>query len=75
MRQGEELSESLLNTNEDDGTNNGRAEVNSTNTAHTLLQRKEEANVAKPKLKSLKERLAEAEAESAQLKEKLKKRG
>ncbi|QCH15457.1 hypothetical protein CB0101_11455 [Synechococcus sp. CB0101] len=57
LKQGEELAESLLNTDEDDGTNNGKQEVDSTNTAHVLMQLKERAN-----LKPLRERLEESES-------------
>jgi hypothetical protein len=59
LRAGEELAETLLNTDEDDGTNNGKQEVDSTNTAHVLMQVKERAG-----LKPLRERLAESEAEA-----------
>lgn len=60
LRAGEELAESLLNTDEDDGSNNGKQEVDSTNTAHVLMQVKERAS-----LKTLRERLAESEAEAS----------
>ncbi len=59
LRAGEELAETLLNTDEDDGTNNGKQEVDSTNTAHVLMQVKERVS-----LKPLRERLAESEAEA-----------
>lgn len=59
LRAGEELAETLLNTDEDDGSNNGKQEVDSTNTAHVLMQVKERAS-----LKPLRERLAESEAEA-----------
>ena len=62
LRAGEELAESLLNTDEDDGTNNGKQDVDSTNTVHVLMQVKERAS-----LKTLRERLAESEAETTKL--------
>ena len=68
LKQGEELAESLLNTDEDDGTNNGKQDVDGTNTAHVLLQLKERAS-----LKALTRRLTESAAESARLRERRKK--
>lgn len=67
LKQGEELAESLLNTDEDDGTNNGKQDVDSTNTAHVLLQLKERAN-----LKPLSRRLAESAAKAVRLREQRK---
>lgn len=71
LRAGEEKAETLLNTTEDDGSNNGKTHVDSTNTAHELLQKKEEANTRQVRFKSLKERLAENQAEADRLREEL----
>ena len=71
LRAGEEKAESLLNTNEDDGSNNGKTDVDSTNTAHGLLQKKEEVKTGKNRFKSLKERLAENQAEAKRLRDEL----
>jgi hypothetical protein len=68
LKQGEELAESLLNTEEDDGANNGKQDVDSTNTAHVLLQLKEKVN-----LKPLSQRLTESAAEAARLRERRRK--
>ena len=72
LRAGEERAEALLNTSEPDGHNNGKVEVDETNTAHSFLQLKEEHDQGKTKLKPLKERLAETEAKAQALRKKLK---
>ncbi len=43
MRQGEALSEVLLNTPEPDGSNNGKPDVDDAGTAHALTAAHEEA--------------------------------
>jgi|688.fasta_scaffold1853576_2 hypothetical protein len=43
LRQGEELSETLLNTAEPDGRNNGKPDVDDPGTAHALTAAIEEA--------------------------------
>lgn len=74
MRAGEEKAEALLNAGEPDGRNNGKTDVDDAGGAHAFLQSMEEAKYGQmTKLKSLKERLAETEAESAKRKAKLKK--
>jgi len=72
LRAGEEQAETLLNTNEDDGSNNGKSHVESTNTAHEFLQKKEEASTGRLRLKSLKQRLAENQAEASRLRNDLR---
>ena len=73
LGQGLEKSEALLNTDEPDGHNNGKAEVDGNGGAHAFLASMEEHKHGKPpKLKSLKERLAETEKEGARLRKKLK---
>lgn len=71
LRQGEEKAESLLNTDEDDGSNNGEASTDSTGTAHGFLQAKEVEAIRRSKLKPLKDRLIEAEAQAARYRETL----
>jgi len=69
LRAGEEKAESLLNTDEDNGSNNGEASTDSTGTAHRFLQAKEVAAIRRSKLKPLKERLKETEEEAAHYRE------
>ena len=69
LRAGEEKAESLLNTDEDDGSNNGEASTDSTGTAHRFLQAKEVTTIRQSKLKPLKERLMETEEQAARYRE------
>ena len=69
LRAGEEKAESLLNTDEDNGSNNGEASTDSTGTAHGFLQAKEVATIRQSKLKPLKERLMETEEQAARYRE------
>jgi hypothetical protein len=71
LRAGEEKAESLLNTDEDNGSNNGEASTDSTGTAHRFLQAKEVAAIRSSKLKPLKERLMETEEQAARYRETL----